>query len=31
MFEQDKNLKQETFMLCFDLMDKQTNELNEAL
>ena len=31
MFEQDKNLKQETFLLCFDLVDKQTNELNEAL
>ena len=31
MFEQDKNLKQETFMLCFDLMDKDKNELDKAL
>lgn len=30
-FEFDKNLKQETFMLCFDLMDRDKKELNEAL
>jgi hypothetical protein len=31
MFEQDKHLKQETFLLCFDLMNKDKNELNEVL
>ena len=30
-FEYDKNLKQETFMLCFDLIDKAENKLIEAL
>lgn len=30
-FEVDKNLKQETFMLCFDLMDKAENKLLETL
>jgi hypothetical protein len=27
----DKNLKQETFTLCFDMVDRQTGILNEAL
>ena len=31
MFEQDKNLKQETFLLSFDLMDKDTGILKDAL
>lgn len=31
MFECDKNLKQETFLLCFDLMDRDKNELIKAL
>lgn len=31
MFETDKNHKQETFMLCFDLFDKDKGCLSDAL